>query len=132
MLVRVRPLTGAEWRERSQKGTLGGPPTRSAAKRAQLAALRPRVGLLSASVGGGRLQEQRPKRWQSQRQAVAVAVGADRDRLDAAQVALAAPSIERRVAVQQLQPPARLWDSDLVVLAWNRREVEHADDDVLR
>src|ERR1700674_1828749 len=70
MLVRVRPLTGAEWRERlsirkyewigyslaaltggawgglaigllfqccSQKGTVGGPPTRFAAKRAQLA-----------------------------------------------------------------------------------------------
>src|SRR5580704_17993809 len=97
-----------------------------AAKRAHLAAGPPgsaakghswrlplRAGLLSAPVRGGRLQEQRSQRRQSQSQAVAVAVGADLHRLDAAEVALAAPSAERRVAVEQLQPPARLRDADL-------------------
>src|SRR5450759_3630282 len=88
--------------------------------------------LLAASVREGGLQEQRSKRRQREGEAGPVPVDADRDGLRAAEVALPAAPVERRVAVQQLEPPSRLRDAHLVVVTRHGREVEHAHQDVLR
>src|SRR5579872_1766783 len=61
-----------------------------------------------------------------------VAVHAHGNRLHASEVALPASAVKRGVAVQDLAPPPAFGDSDLVVVARHRGEVEDADEQVLR
>ena len=59
-----------------------------------------------------------------------VPVHRHRHRVRAAHVPHPAPSVQRRIAVQQLPPPPCRGDADLVVQPRHGREVEHPDDHI--
>src|SRR5579862_6317443 len=86
---------------------------------------------LLSRPGALRLQEQRAQRRKREREAVRVAVHADRRGVDAAEVALPAPAVKRGVAVQELVPAPGARDADLVVVSRHGREVEDGRDQVV-
>src|SRR5437879_4815607 len=78
-----------------------------------------------------RLQEDRPQWRTRERDAVKMAMLSNRRRVDSAQVSLAAAAINRRVAVDELEPATRQWHADLIVVARHRREVEDRNDQLI-
>src|SRR5262249_34123517 len=111
----------------SQSGCRGTAPSRAGYFRTRWAEFQARRAV-PASLAPDGLEVYDRERWERDGEHLGSPVPVDRRRFDAAKVAQPAAAVRRGVAVQYLTPDATAGDADAVVVAWQRREVEHGED----
>src|SRR5262249_25538380 len=81
---------------------------------------------------GFALVDKYPQRRKCHIQGKRLSVNGKRNALHAAEVSLAAATVQRRVAIQQFLPETLSWDAHTVVLANDRRKITHEEQLLLR